>query len=278
MNTVSSLTIAADRFEPVAKHHRRAFTQGLEVVDLCGRDWLLETSGAPHSTSRSSLIVYSLDVEKTAKQQIRPVSEIEIPGIFLEGVAQVDDSLLLITWKDQLLVHMKMSCSADQTPQFEVTNTFGLPYEGWGLAFDTRRKELYMTTGGSDLIVLELPPQWDSMTPEQTPTVLGEKRRTTITQNAAPLKSVNELEYLHAQDLLIGNVFGSTDWVVISPTSGVVQRVVHFEHDHFFRERPRDPANDVMNGIAFWGREETFLFTGKRWDSIFGVSKDLILQ
>ncbi|KAH0476138.1 MAG: hypothetical protein KVP17_004368 [Porospora cf. gigantea B] len=171
-----------------------------------------------------------------------------------------------------------MSCSVDQKPQFELANTFGLPYEGWGLAFDTRRKELYMTTGGADLVVLELPPRWGSMTPEQPPTVLGEKRRTTITQDGIPLKHVNELEYLHSQDLLIGNVFGSTTWVVISPTSGVVQRVVHFERDHFFKERPRDPANDVMNGIAFWDREKSFLFTGKRWDSIFSVSKDWILQ
>ena len=278
MNTVSSLTIAADRFEPVAKHHRRAFTQGLEVVELCGRDWLIETSGAPHSTSVSSLIAYSLDAEKAAKEQIRPISEVEIAGVFLEGVVQVDNSLLLITWKDQLLLHMKMSCSVDQKPQFELANTFGLPYEGWGLAFDTRRKELYMTTGGADLVVLELPPRWGSMTPEQPPTVLGEKRRTTITQDGIPLKHVNELEYLHSQDLLIGNVFGSTTWVVISPTSGVVQRVVHFERDHFFKERPRDPANDVMNGIAFWDREKSFLFTGKRWDSIFSVSKDWILQ
>jgi glutamine cyclotransferase len=166
--------------------------------------------------------------------------------VFGEGLAQVGDRLIQLTWQQQ----QALVWSADT---LEPEGSFDYQGEGWGLCFDGRR--LVMTDGSSSLTFR------DAVTFE----VIGE---VSVMLDGQPIDRLNELECVDGS--VWANVWETDSIVRIDPASGEVTGVLDASglitpHPALF-----DPGA-VLNGIAYDPATDTWLLTGKLWPSMFEV-------
>jgi glutamine cyclotransferase len=91
-------------------------------------------------------------------------------------------------------------------------------------------------------------------------------RRLDVTLKGQPIGRLNELEC--AEGWVYANVY-TTDWIVrIDPESGRVEALI----DASGLLPPEDAVGvDVLNGIAYNPRRQTFYLTGKYWPRLFEV-------
>ncbi len=222
-------------FEPsvVATHPHdpEAFTQGL-VFDG-GR--LFESTGL---RGRSTL----REVDLETGEVLRSIDLDE--QYFGEGLALVDDRLILLTWQSQTaFVHDRDT--------FELLATFDYTTEGWGLCRDGDR--LVMSDGTAELVFR------DPDTFEPTGAV-------TVTLDGQPVERLNELECVGGD--VWANVWQTDSIVRIDPGTGTVTGVVDAS-----TLEPDRPAGDqaVLNGIAYDETTGRFLLTGKLWSTVYEV-------
>ena len=98
------------------------------------------------------------------------------------------------------------------------------------------------------------------------PATFAEKRRLKVTAAGAPLRNLNELEYVKGE--ILANVW-QTEYVArISPSTGKVSAYIDLRG----LLSPAERANtDVLNGIAYdEGRDRLFV-TGKLWPKLFEI-------
>ncbi len=226
---VQSLSVRVHRTLP---HDTGAYTQGL----LWWEGRLYESTG---QYGRSDL--RRLDPETGAVEQRIDIS----PAYFGEGLARVDDRLIMLTWKAQRAFVFGLE-------RFDEQRTFRYDGEGWGLCNDGSR--LVMSNGSDRLTFRDL----DSFE------VLGE---VAVTLRGFPLTQINELECVG--DAVYANVY-QTDYLVrIDPETG---RVTHYINAAGLLTREEARGVDVLNGIAFNPGAETFYITGKLWPKMFEVT------
>ena len=220
-------------YEVVAMHPHDpgAFTQGLEFHDGV----LFESTGRHPSSIRR---VRLEDGEVLQKRELDM-------QFFGEGLTLVGDRILSLTWQGG---HGFIWNADDLTP----AGTFSYSGEGWGLTHDDTR--VILSDGTPNLRFLD-------------PVTLAETGSVPVTFMGRPLGQLNELEFIDGE--VWANVWQTNFIVRIDPATGVVVGVINLTG--LLPDPVANPADDVLNGIA-WDAENRRLFvTGKLWPKLFEI-------
>lgn len=234
-------------------HDPTAWTQGLLlynglVYESTGS--VTGGEGSPRSTLR--------EVDYETGEILRLY---ELPReLYAEGLARVDDTLIQITWKNEI-------ATVYDIETFEVLDQYTYEGEGWGLCYDG--EYLYMTDGNPFLQVRD-PETFDllfslAVTYQGWPVA-------SIPAPGQPLSlsRLNELECVG--DHVYANVW-KTDYILrIDKTNGVVTALIDASGLVAPDERADfEVGRDVLNGIVYLPETDTFLLTGKRWPTMYEV-------
>jgi glutaminyl-peptide cyclotransferase len=213
-------------------HDPEAFTQGLTWRD----GELLESTGRYPSTIRRVRLEDGVVLQRR---------ELDL-AYFGEGLTEIDGRVISLTWTSGKAFVWD---AVDLAPLGEHT----YPGEGWGLTDDGSR--LILSDGTPTLRFLD-------------PVTFAETGRVTVTLNNRPISRINELEWIEGE--IFANVW-QTDFILrINPATGAVTGVIDLT-DLMPDRRGLDPADAVLNGIA-WDEEGRRLFvTGKNWPALFEI-------
>jgi glutamine cyclotransferase len=225
--------VARYGYEVVATypHDPSAFTQGL-VVD---GDVLTESTGRHPSSVRR---VRLSDGEVLTRR--------DLPReLFGEGLTVLGDKAFSLTWTDGKAFVWKAD---DLTPLAE----FAYSGEGWGLTHD-----------GSRLILSDGQPHLRFLDPE----TFAEADPVPVTINGRPLGRLNELEFIDGE--VWANIWQTSFIVRIDPATGRVTGVIDLSG--LLTDPVRDPADDVLNGIAWDAGARRLFVTGKNWPKLFEI-------
>jgi len=213
-------------------HDRGAFTEGL--VYLNGH--LYESTGL---NGQSTLREEDLKTGAVLR-------EIKLPNqYFGEGLALLNGHAYQLTWQTQKGFVYDLAT-------FKQEKDFTYTGEGWGL-----------TTDGQSLIMSDGTPQIRFL----DPATFAVQRTITVANQGAPVKNVNELEYIKGE--IYANVW-QTDYLLrIDPATGRVKGVADFRA--LLDPADRAPDTDVLNGIAYDPTGDRLFVTGKHWPKVFEV-------
>jgi glutaminyl-peptide cyclotransferase len=153
--------------------------------------------------------------------------------------------LIELTWRSEVaLVYDRMT--------FTPRRTFTYSGEGWGLTADGTN--LIMSDGSADLRVLD-------------PETFLERRRIGVTADGAPVRHLNELEFVKGE--IFANIW-QTDYIArVSPESGQVTGWIDLRGLLSPTERA---TVDVLNGIAYDAAHDRLFVTGKLWPKLFEIA------
>jgi glutaminyl-peptide cyclotransferase len=213
-------------------HDSDAFTQGLEYV----AGFFYEGTGLK---GRSSIRKVKVDTGEVVQK--RDVAR----AYFGEGITLFGGTLFQLTWQSGL------AFTYDPVT-FAPKGSFKYSGEGWGLTHDGTH--LIMSDGTEYLRFLD-------------PATFREVRRIRVTGVGAPLKNINELEYVNGE--IFANVW-MTDYIArIDPASGRVNGYIDLRGLLPVRERSADA---VLNGIAYDAAGKRLFVTGKLWPRVFEIA------
>jgi glutamine cyclotransferase len=210
-------------------HDPKAFTQGLQYVNGV----FYEGTGL---NGKSSIRKVKIETGEVLQKR-------DVPSqYFGEGIVLWKSELIELTWQSQVAFVYDAST-------FEPRRKFYYHGEGWGLTHDGT--SLIMSDGTNQLRFLD-------------PATFAEKRRITVTAAGAPLKNLNELEYVKGE--IFANVW-QTDYIArILPATGQVTGYIDLRG----LLTPAERANtDVLNGIAYDAEHDRLFVTGKLWPKVF---------
>jgi len=213
-------------------HDQAAFTQGLIYLD----GHLYESTGLK---GQSSLREEELETGKI-------IAFHDVPGqYFAEGLTEWGDTLIQLTWQSHIaLVYDRAS--------FHLLRTFPYDGEGWGLTEDG--KSLILSDGTATLRFLD-------------PVTFHEVRRITVKDRGAPVKNLNELEFIHGE--IYANIWYSDRIARISPQSGKVLGWIDLTG--LLPDADRSSRDAVLNGIAWDAQHNRLFVTGKLWPRLFEI-------
>jgi len=213
-------------------HDTTAYTQGLILFE--GK--LLESTGRYGQSD-----LRRLDPATGTVEQRVGIS----PAFFGEGIARVDDRLIMLTYKAQRAFALGIE-------QFDQLETFRYRGEGWGLCNDGRR--LIMSNGSSRLTFRDL-------------RSFEEIGGVDVTLRGVPQMQLNELECVG--DTVYANVYQRDIILRIDLVSGYVIEYI----DASGLLTPEESRGvDVLNGIAYDPDRDRFYITGKLWPTMFEVT------
>jgi glutaminyl-peptide cyclotransferase len=214
-------------------HDPKAFTEGL----FYDGGFLYESTG---EYMGSGVRKVRLDTGEVVQHLDTP------PGYFGEGIIVTGDHLLQLTWRDGVgFIYDRKT--------FAPVGKFSYPGEGWAMTRDA--KHLYMSDGTPTIRVLD-------------PGTLAQTGRIDVTADGAPLRMINELEWVKGE--ILANVWQTERIARIDPKTGHVTGWIDLS-GLVDTSRMGDPADDVLNGIAYDAVHDRLFVTGKRWPSIFEI-------
>jgi glutamine cyclotransferase len=220
-------------------HDPQAFTQGL----LWHEGHLLESTGLE---GRSSLRRVELESGKVLQRRDLP------SPIFAEGLARIGNRLYQLSWQNRVgFVY--------DAKTFAPIAKFSYRNEGWGLTSDNRN---LIQSDGSDTLV------W------RDPTTFRSLKTLRVTRNGAPLRSLNELEWIDGN--IWANVWQTDEIVVIDPRTGVVKSQLNLQG--LLNTAQRTGNEDVLNGIAYDAQNKRIFITGKNWPKLFWIEVEGIAK
>lgn len=164
---------------------------------------------------------------------------------FGEGLAMIDNQLYQLTWQS------KRGFVYDRD-SFKLLREFKYDTEGWGLTYDGKSMIL---SDGSDELRFFNPENF-----EQT-------RKISVKFNGAPLRELNELEYIDGE--VWANVWHTDRIVRIDPASGQVKSYLNLAG--ILPEDERSEPEAVLNGIAYDSQSKRIFISGKLWPKIFEI-------
>jgi glutaminyl-peptide cyclotransferase len=217
----------------VYPHDRGAFTQGLFYLN----GFLYEGTGL---NGQSSIRKVKLETGEVLQKRNLPEQ------YFGEGIVNWNDRLLQLTWQSNVGFIYDLA-------SFEPKGQFQYRGEGWGLTQDGKR--IIMSDGTAELRF------WD-------PESLREIGRITVTADGAPVKDLNELEWVEGE--IYANVWQTERIARIDPKSGHVTGWI----DCRGLLNPSDRIEgqtDVLNGIAYDAAAHRLFVTGKKWPKLFEI-------
>lgn len=216
-------------------HDRDAYTQGLVF-----RDGLFyESTGLHGQSTLRKVRLDSGEVLQARRLDAR---------YFGEGLALVGKELIQLTWQTEIGFVYDLET-------FELKRTFRYKGEGWGLAYDGTR--LVMSDGSEVLRFLD-------------PSTLRETGRLTVRDAGVPVMQLNELEIVKGE--IFANVYQTDRIARISPRTGKVTGWIDLSGLLSPRDAAGlDPANAVLNGIAYDSGADRLFVTGKLWPKLFEI-------
>lgn len=213
-------------------HDTAAFTQGLLFHE--GR--LFESRGLYGESALTEIDPITGDV----------IRRVEVdPNVFAEGLAQVGDRLIQLTWRAELAYVYDLET-------FDLVDTFTYAGEGWGLCHDGA--DLWMSNGTS-VLTRRSPETFEAI--EEIEVVLAGR----------PLEQLNELECIDG--FIWANVWQTDLIVIIDPATGQV--ISQVNADNLLTDGEQAAGAEVLNGIAYDTTTGQIVLTGKRWPAMFVV-------
>jgi glutaminyl-peptide cyclotransferase len=212
-------------------HDTQAFTQGLAFYN----GELFESTGQYGSSSLRKLDRMSGKVLKRLNMDA---------AYFAEGMVVVKGKAYQLTWQSGIGFMY-------DAKTFEQLRTFSYFGEGWGITYDG--EQMIMSDGTSNLRFLDV----DS---------LLIRKMLPVTSNGAPLKNLNELEFVNGE--IWANVWQTDSIARINPQTGNVTGWIDLSGLQTPEERTK---SDVLNGIAYDKERDVLLITGKNWSKMYEV-------
>lgn len=213
-------------------HDPQAYTQGLFYLDGI----MYESTGLYGQSS----------IRKVRLETGEVLQKHDIPEqYFGEGIINWKGRLLELTWKSEKGFIYDLAT-------FALQRDFQYPGEGWGLTTDGKR--IIMSDGTAELRF------WD-------PETLRETGRITVSDDAGPVKELNELEWIKGE--IYANVYQTYRIARINPTSGKVTGWIDLTGILSPADRVREV--DVLNGIAYDAKTDRLFVTGKLWPKLFEI-------
>lgn len=172
------------------------------------------------------------------------------PQYFGEGITIQDQFLWQLTWQNHEVFKRDLKT-------LEVIETYELPSQGWGIAYDADRKLLWVSDGTDQIY------QW-------TPDDFTLKGSIKVNYQGQNINQINELEYANGK--LYANVWYSQQILVINPDNGQVEGF--YDLSQILKDLPISAQDrqkmDVLNGIAHI-QDDHFYLTGKFFPLIMKV-------
>lgn len=165
---------------------------------------------------------------------------------FGEGVTVADDRVIQLTWKNGV-GHLSDPTSLAPVGEFRYAG------EGWGATFDGSR--VIVSDGSAVLRFLD-------------PQTLVEIGRLRVTAQGAPVRRLNELEWVDGR--IFANVWLTSDIAAIDPETGHVEQWLDVS-----ALRPAETEGNeeaVANGIAWNPATGRLYVTGKLWDVMYEIA------
>jgi glutaminyl-peptide cyclotransferase len=215
-------------------HDPTAYTEGLFYLD----GYLYEATG---TVGASSVRKVDLASGKVLQQTPTPWPD------YGEGIVAWKGRLIQLTWQDHEGFLFDL---ATLTPRAK----FAYPGEGWSLTTDGTR--LLMSDGTPTIRILD-------------PDSLQQVGHIDVTADGQPLANLNELEWVKGE--LYANVWLTDRIARIDPASGRVIGWIDLAGLGPAPETLEDPANDVLNGIAYDAAHDRLFVTGKRWPRVYEI-------
>ena len=213
-------------------HDANAYTQGLIYRD----GFLYESTGL---NGRSTLRKVRLDTGEVVQQ--RSVDR----TYFAEGLAEWDGQLVQLTWQSNVAFVYDLATFAPR-------GTLHYTGEGWGL---TRDREGFILSDGTDQLRF------------LDPKTFRETRRVRVTDRGAPVRDLNELEYIRGE--IYANVWHTDRIARISPQTGRVTGWIDLRG--LLSSGYRLDSEAVLNGIAHDAANNRLFVTGKLWPRLFEI-------
>lgn len=217
-------------------HDIKAYTQGLEFF----ADDLYESTGLKGQSSLRKVNFQNGEVET-----LKPLAD----EYFGEGLTLMNDQIFQLTWLSNFgFVYDREN--------MEVTRKFdyGASKQGWGLCNDG--EFLYKSDGSNRIYTLDS----DN---------LREIDYIEVMTHKSALTKINELEWVNGKIYANTYQFEKEVGVIIDPKSGKVEGVIDFSG--LKDQVDQHPKLDVLNGIAYHPKRNSFFVTGKNWSTLFEV-------
>ena len=217
-------------------HDISSYTQGLEFYG----NFLYESTGLNGYSSIKKIDLFQNRVIETRfldKQY------------FGEGLTIINNKIIQLTWKSKVGFVYDLN-----TFEMQGSFNYGKSIEGWGLANDGTN--IYKSDGTEKIWLL------DSESYKEIDYL-------EIVTNNKKIKNINELEIV--DNLIYANTyqFNNDVCVIINKDTGEVTGIINFKG---LRDKVKDhPELDVLNGIAYNEKRNTFFVTGKKWSKIFEI-------
>ena len=217
-------------------HDQEAYTQGLEFD---GND-LYESTGLNGKSSLRKISFENGEIKKNI-----PLND----SYFGEGLTIINNKIIQLTWKSKIgFVYDKITM--DLINSFEYKKST----EGWGLCNDGNF--LYKSDGTNKIWKLD-------------PNSYEELNYIEVYTNKSKLNKLNELEWVKGDIYANTYQFNKDVVVIVNPINGSVKGVVDFSG--LKNKVDQHPNLNVLNGIAFNKKRNSFFITGKNWNKIFEV-------
>ena len=217
-------------------HDISLYTQGLEFKN----NILYESTGLNGYSSLRKFDVYN--------NQLIDVRFLD-DEYFGEGLTILNNKIYQLTWKNRIGFIYDL-----KTMNMEKSFNYGQSSEGWGLANDGNN--LYKSDGTEKIWIID-------------PVTLKEIDNIEIVTDKKKVKNINELEIVDEKIYANTYQFNKDEVLVINKLTGSVDGIIDFGN---LRNKVKQHNNlDVLNGIAFNKKRNSFFITGKRWDKIFEV-------
>jgi glutaminyl-peptide cyclotransferase len=214
-------------------HDRRAFTEGLYYED----GYLFESTGGYADAG----------LRKVRLETGEVVQRRDVPRqVFGEGIVASGSRILQLSWREGV------GFVYDRTT-FALLGEIHYPGEGW--AMTRNAAHIFMSDGTPRIRIL------DPQTFAQTGSI-------DVTVDGKPLEQVNELEWVKGE--IYANVWQTSRIARIDPSNGHVVGWIDLGNLAAM-QHVEDPADDVLNGIAYDAAHDRLFVTGKRWDAVYEI-------
>ncbi len=239
--TASNIPLISYSVPHYYHHDETLFTEGFLFHD----GELFESTGSPGDLPRTESLVGTdnLETGKFSKK-----IELDKTKYFGEGITFLDNKLFQLTYKSQT-GFIYDAHTFRKIGQFKYSNP-----EGWSLTTDG--KDLIMSDGTNKLTYLD-------------PNNLKPVKILSVTANGMPQDSLNELEYI--KGFIYANVWMNNFIFKIDPATGAIIGKIDLgllSQDAI----SKNPAADVLNGIAYDSVSDKIYVTGKMWPNIYQIT------
>lgn len=223
-------------------HDLKAYTQGLEFYG----DMLIESTGNGASEKTGNRGKSSIRQVNPKTGEVLKIVELD-DQYFGEGATVLNDEIYQLTWQ-----HNEGYVYDVHTLEKKRTFKYFQNMQGWGLVTDG--ENLYMTGGSPN--IYKVNPEDFSMIDYVT-----------VATNSYVIPAINEMEWVDGK--IYANVYTQDAVAIINPNTGAVEGVLNLAS---LKDKvTHHPDMDVLNGIAYNKKTDTFFVTGKNWDKMFEI-------